>query len=143
MSKWVMAHQTPWNSVKYITDDLTEYTTKTYTNFLSMILALNPLDPNGLKEALDSFETIFLDCDIHTWRIEKYVPEVETFTQKEMHEFNPSEEIIEAQKKESILDRTKDFIETLHKFKIEKNINKFKDKEKTYNGITDRNRKGY
>jgi len=138
--KYILCVQTPWNSVKYISDELTEYSSHTYNKFLEMIMNLQPYDPNGLREAIDSFQTIYLNVETKQWEIIKYLPEKDQFTSKQMYELNPSAEMIEEQKKnESIINRTKNFIDQFSKDKVNKNINKFKDKEK----IDDRTKKRY
>jgi hypothetical protein len=138
--KYILAVQTPWDSVKYINDDLSDYSSHSYNKFLEMIMNLKPFDPNGLKEAIDSFETVYLNVETKQWEILKYTPESDKFTPQQMYELNPSPEMIEEQKKnESIINRTKNFIDQFSKDRVNKNINKFKDKEKT----EDRTKKRY
>jgi hypothetical protein len=126
--------------VKYINDDLNDYSSHTYNKFLEMLLSYKPINPHGIKEALDSFQTVFLDIDSKIWHVESYLPEVETYTDKQMYELNPSPEELEEQKKNSsIITRTKKFVDNFSKDRVNKNINKFKDKGR----IDGRNTKRY
>lgn len=137
--KYILFVQTPWSSVKYITNELEDYSSHTYNKFLEMLLSFKPINPSGIKNALDSFETIFLDIDSKIWHIEKYIPEKESYTDKQMYELNPSPEELEEQKKNSsIVTRTKKFIDNLNKDKVNKNLNKFKDKGRTDDRTTKR-----
>lgn len=139
--KWILCVQTPWNSVKYITDDLNDYSSHSYPKFMEMIMQLLPYDPNGLRDAIDSFHTVFLDIESKRWYIENYIPEKENYTDKEMYELNPSKEILEEQEKnKSILSRTKKFIDSFNKERVEQNMNKFNINKGKNNGRTT---KGY
>ena len=138
--KWLLCVQSPYNSIRYITDELQEYSSHSYNKFLEMIMNLKPFDPNGLKEAIDGFKTIYFDVNTHVWHIENYVLEENIFTSKQMHELNPSPEILEEQKKnDSIINHTKNLIDSMSKEKVNKNITKFRDKGKT----DDRTKKRY
>ena len=135
-----MMVQTPWDSVKYISDDLSDYSSHSYDRFMEMIMSLQPIDPNGLRNAIDEFQTVFFNVETHKWHTENYIPEKEQYTDKQMYELNPSPEIIEEQKKnDTILNRTKNFINEFSKDRVNKNMNKFKDKEK----VNDRTTKRY
>lgn len=128
--------QTPYDTVKYINDELTDYTSTTYNKFLIMVMNLNPIDPNKFKDSLDSFDTIYFDVETKGWHVEKYEHPL-NFTSQQMYEFNPSDEIIEEGKKgTTIFDKTKKLISDLNNNKVNKNITKFKDK-----GKNDRNTK--
>lgn len=134
MTKWIIFVQTPYNSVKYISNELNDYSIMSYKRFFEMISTFNPLNPNAFKEALDGFETVLLDCESRNWTIEKRDISEKNYTYQEMLELNSPDEILEEQNKNNtILDRTKLFINEFSKYRVNQNNKKFKDRNKDGN----------
>ena len=69
--KWVVFFQTPYNTVKYMTDELATPSVMEYSKFLSFLFDLTVNDRISIREKLDQFKTILLFCETGYWEVRK------------------------------------------------------------------------
>ena len=128
--KWLLFVQTPYDTVKYITDELDSYLVVNYNKFRSVILeGQKIIDQTNLLFELDRFNTVFLNCEKGTWEVKK--PELKKdFTFEELAETNKAykeEPKKEKTKEEILLEKSKKYIDNFGKGKNDdkQNRNRF------------------
>ena len=115
-----MAFQTPYDSIKYITNELASPTFLSYNKFIDYIQTLFVYNYYGFIEELNKFKTILIDLDEHTWEL--YVEEKKELpSRKEMFEYNGKIEKEKEDKRKKKLDFKREFIK-----KKVKNIDSYK-----------------
>jgi hypothetical protein len=129
MNNWLLAYQTPNDSVKYITHELSSPIFLSYNQFIEYIQTLFVFDYENFIKQLNRFKTILIDLDTHKWEI--YKEKRRDYNEKELFEFNAKLEKEEEDKKIKKSERNKKFI---------KNKKETIAKEYNYKVIPDDNR---
>jgi hypothetical protein len=94
---WIMLFQTPYNNIKFITNEDANPQFLEYYKFLKFI-AQFPIENGGeFRSNLDKFQTIFLNCSTGIWEIRK--PEIKEKSFEDMLKLNPNEQEIKEEKK--------------------------------------------
>lgn len=66
--RWILFFQTPYDRVKFRTDEMEETVSKTYYKFKDYLFQnFYVLDSKGILDALDSFQTVLLEKDSGKW----------------------------------------------------------------------------
>jgi len=116
MLNWVMFHQTPRDTVKFITNEDASYQVLGYQKFKNFLSQFKIEDRGTFNKHLDSFHTILLDCKKGIWNEIK--PEIKESSFNEMLKFNPGqEEIVEEEKKNDSIIKKKEFLKNFFDFK--------------------------
>jgi hypothetical protein len=111
---WIMFFQTPYDAVKFITNEDDSYQILNYYKFVDFISDYKIENRQGIIQALDRFQTILLNCVEGTWEIQKVVIIQGSF--EEMLKLNPGElELKESKKKTDPILKNKNFINTFFK----------------------------
>jgi hypothetical protein len=114
MISWIMYAQTPTNSVKFVTNEDNSYQILNYYKFRDFISQFSIQNPFDFYKALDSFETVFFNCETGEWKIEK--PEIKESSFEQMLKLNPSiQEVKEKEKSIDPLQKKKNFLDIFSK----------------------------
>ncbi len=117
--KWVIFHQTPYDRVRYITDELVEAESMSYRKFMRFIFdngEFYPINYNQFLNTLACFDTILLNCDTGEWEIKE--PEFSTdYTFEELYELNEQRKEKEANRSKALSHRVKNYINETWKLK--------------------------
>ena len=113
IQNFLICFQTPYDSVRYITNQLSSVRSLQYYKFLAFISDIFVSDFTGFKNHLDKFDTILVDLDTHTWEIQNTEKKKVEF--KELFEFNEKREEEEKENKSKYedLNRKKAFIKKI------------------------------
>lgn len=106
--KWILAYQTPYNNVKYITDSLQTYSVLSYKKFIELLGSLCILDLAKLVDTIDHFQTVYIDVEHHCWEL--YRAEKEDVTFDQLLDLNIRRR--EQKEKKSSLDQAKGYIKS-------------------------------
>lgn len=115
MKSWILLFQTPYDTVKYITSELSTPRILGYYKFLEYISSVFIIDYYNFREELNKYQTILVNLDDHTWSI--YKEEIKETTFKELLELNKKEE----EQEESKSEKFKNFIKKFRKTETLKN----------------------
>lgn len=118
MQNWMLCFQTPYNSVKYITNELNSPAYLSYYKFLDYIsTSIHILEYGKFRDQLDKFQTILINIDTHEWSIETV--EKKKYSFDELFDYN--EQKIEEEKNQKAafdnIQKGKGFIEKITKNK--------------------------
>jgi len=114
MISWIIFCQTPYNKVKFLTNEDASYQVLGYYKFKDFITQFKIKNLFEFDKNLDSFQTVFLDCETGEWKIEK--PEFKEPTFETMLKLNPGkQEIDEEKKNKDPLLRKKNFLDNFFK----------------------------
>lgn len=103
--KWMLFFQTPYDTIKYITDELEDYTSLTYTKFMEHVYAnINVKDSLNFRDEVDKFKTIFLDCETGDWSVKKRETNPADINFKNILKLNPELNQVEEVNKKSELE---------------------------------------
>ena len=69
MQNYLICFQTPYDSVKYITKDISYPTSLPYSKFLDFIANIFVINFEQFKDHIDKFHTILIDLDTHEWEV--------------------------------------------------------------------------
>lgn len=111
--KYLIFCQTPYNSVRFMTNELQDYTSLGYKKFLDMLMTLPCNDYLAIRKHLDCFQTVFLNLE--TGEFKQLLPERGEATFEELVRINQVEEqkSIQEQKTES----SKSFLDSFAKWR--------------------------
>lgn len=103
---WILFFQTPFDTVKYMTRDMSTYSSMRYFKFLEFVMkSFVVKQSSDLRTELDKFSTIFLNCKTGEW---KTIPHKEfKATFEELSKLNIDPE------KATTLQKAKNTIETI------------------------------
>lgn len=91
---WIIFFQTPFNRIKYITNELEDETLLLYDEFLEFIFrTVKVKDSLNFKEAIDTFKTIYLDCITGEWQIKRREIDPKDLSFQNLLKLNPMPEI--------------------------------------------------
>jgi len=108
--KWIMGFQTPYNMVKFITNEDGSPQALSYYKFLDFVAQFKIKNSIEFIGNIDKFQTILLNCETGEWEVQK--PELKTGTFSDMLKLNPGkQEIEEENKKKDPLLRKKTFLD--------------------------------
>jgi len=116
MKNWILCFQTPYNNIKYITNNLDIPTTSEFYKFLDYIQTIFLYDYNNFIEELNKFKTILIDIDEHKWKL--YIEEKKEYTFDELLKFNDKENLEIKIKQE----KAREFVKKFNDKKIIKDI---------------------
>lgn len=108
--KWLLFTQTPYDSINFITDELDSVKYLPYYEFKKYLSSFKIENRIEIINALDKFETIFLDIKTGTWEIKKREIN-ENISFEELYELNKKEE------KKTKINKAKNIINTFKKEK--------------------------
>lgn len=91
---WIIFFQTPYNRVKYITNELEDETSLLYKEFFDFITTTVKIkDSLKFKEALDTFKTVYLDCITGEWEIKVRQIDSKELSFQNLLKLNPIPEV--------------------------------------------------
>lgn len=126
--KWILFFQTPYDTIKFITNEDSSYQILSYKKFKTFISSFKILDIGNFYDALDKFQTVLFDCTAGTWTIQ--TQELSNPTFEQLLKLNPSlRELEEEKKRTDPLLKKKSFIDKIFDFKKDNSFIK-KDKDK-------------
>jgi len=97
--KWMMLFQTPWDSIKFITNEDTNAQYLPYNKFMDFLNTFKINDIGTFKDSINKFQTLLLDCTTGKWEIQHQQIVEGSFEQ--MLKLNPGVQEIEEQKKKT------------------------------------------
>jgi hypothetical protein len=120
MISWILFMQTPWNTVKFITNEDASYQVLNYYKFKDFLAQFKKTNLSDFNKSLDSFQTVFLDCTTGEWKVEK--SEIKEASFDQMLKLNPGKEELEEEKKKTDpLLRKKNFLDNFFKGRKKQN----------------------
>lgn len=134
MVNWVEFFQTPNDTVKFITnEDSNNPQVLSYKKFVLYIGQFKALDRVELNNALDRFQTVFLDCSTGKWEIQK--PELKAGTFEQMLKLNPefkvkTPEEEKEEKNREPLQRKKNFLDLFYSHRKDQSLSNTKEENK-------------
>lgn len=69
MNSWILCFQTPYDTVKYMSNELNSPMILGYYKFVDYIQTLFIHNYGDFMEELNKFQTILIDTETHTWEI--------------------------------------------------------------------------
>jgi len=112
MKNWIIAYQTPYDTVRYMTNNLNTPTFLGYYKFIDYIQTLFIHNYGGFIDEINKFKDILIDCDNHTWKVIEH--ELKDATFEELLELNKSEE---EKDNKTLSEKARDFSKKLLKSK--------------------------
>ena len=109
MKNYLLCYQTPYDSVKYITNELASPTFLSYYKFIDYIQTIFVHNYYEFEKELNKFKNILIDLDNHTWEIYKE-SEKEKPSRKEMFEYHEKLEKEKEDKSRKKIEMKKNFI---------------------------------
>ncbi len=110
MTNWLLLFQTPYDTVKYMTNNLNAPTLLGYYKFVDYIQTLFIHDYTGFIDELNKFKTILINLDDHTWVIHENERKETTF--EELLALNKVEE---EKEQKSLAEKARDFVQGIYK----------------------------
>jgi len=77
--KWMLCYQTPYNVVKYITDNLDTTTFLKYEKFMELVSTFRLENKEIFRENINKFKTLYIDIEKSTWQLYEIEKEPATF----------------------------------------------------------------
>ncbi len=109
MKNWLIALQTPYNEIKFMTNYEDNYVYLEYYDFFLKMVDVYMIEPANYRKALDEIgRIIVLDRDTGNWERQPIDAGIE-HTMEELLQYNEGKEV----DKKSRKDRYKDFIKDL------------------------------
>jgi len=112
--------QTPYDSVKYITNEMQEYTSMSYKKFVRFLMSQKINNYVDIQKQLDSFKTIFLNTI--TGEYKELLPDFNPkFTFEQLVEANPPALFIKEQAEVEVdpMQNKKDYLQKLFRWRKE------------------------
>lgn len=110
----LVCFQTPYDTVKYITNNLSSPTFLSYYKFIDYIQTIFLYDYVGFKEQLNKFKTIMINLDEHSWEI--CSEQISDVSFKELLKLNEKKD----EEEKSFIERAKEFTKKFNKKSIKK-----------------------
>jgi uncharacterized protein YPO0396 len=67
--KWMLCYQTPYNVVKYISDNLDTPAFLKYEKFMELVSTFMLQDKDQFRTDINKFRTLFIDIDKGAWHV--------------------------------------------------------------------------
>ena len=122
MISWILFFQTPYNMVKFITNEDANYQILNYFKFKDFIFQFQIKNRGDFNKHFDSFHTVLLNCTDGSW--EEIKQEIKESSFSEMLKLNPGIQEIEEEKKKDPILKRKEFLRKFFDFKKNSLLNK-------------------
>ena len=96
--KWILFYQTPYDRVKFITDENQDGASLSYRKFCDSLTNYLIKDRDKFQAELDTFHTVFLNIESGEWRTE--IPDKIEGSFEELVKLNPNPEERKKQEEE-------------------------------------------
>jgi len=124
--RYVIFCQTPYNTVRYMTNDMQDYTSMSYDKFLRMLMTFPCRDYKDIRDHLDTFHSIVLNLD--NGEYEQLKPEESKATFNDLLKLNPDANLVKEEeiKTDPILSK-RTFVDNLFNWrKKNDNVNRYR-----------------
>lgn len=113
--KWIMFYQTPYDRVKYISDESEDTSSLSYAKFLEFLIPILHKNYLEIKDHLDSFHYIYLDME--TCDFKQIIPQRDhSISFEELYELNKNDAA-----PKDIVDQSKEYMNNIFKWRKENN----------------------